>query len=73
MPLVGVGSRVSPWTLQRLSDLLPSLVGDEEKLRAAESVADDLAARLVARVESGEHKPKMLLVCTCRFLARTQS
>ena len=61
MAIVSIGAKASLGTLQRLSQLLPSLASPDQKLEAAALAADSLTQGIVADTKKGDQKKKLQL------------
>ncbi|CAE7820525.1 unnamed protein product [Symbiodinium sp. CCMP2592] len=61
VPIISIGQKAMAWTLQRLSDLLPSTADHETKLRESQAVADTLAAKMLSSDDKAATMSKLHL------------
>ena len=62
LPILNVGMQGATMPMQRMSDLLASTRGADEKMMAAQQVADGLAARFMQVESTANTTRKMQLV-----------
>ena len=66
VPIISIGQKAMAWTLQRLSDLLPSTADHETKLRESQTVADTLAAKMLSSDDKAATMSKLHLGSTAK-------